>query len=54
LIIVPCGNQPDRDVRASPPTDPGLIPLTVREVKRLLAAALSRPLCSVNADRWLE
>ena len=27
---------------APPPDDPGLIPLTVREVKRLLAAALNR------------
>ena len=26
-----------------PPADPGLIPLTVREVKRLLAAALTPP-----------
>jgi hypothetical protein len=26
-----------------PPADPGLFPLTVREVKRLLAAAISRP-----------
>ena len=26
-----------------PPADPGLIPLTVREVRRLLAAALNRP-----------
>jgi hypothetical protein len=29
-----------------PPADPGLIPLTVREIQRLLAAALDHPLVS--------
>ena len=37
-----------------PPADPGLIPLTVHEVKRLLAAALSRPEPSGHAGHWLE
>jgi len=34
--------------------DPGLIPLTVHEVKRLLAAALSQPGPPGHAARWLE
>ncbi len=38
----------------SPPREPGLIPLTVREVKRLLAAALSRPHPAGHAARWLQ
>ena len=37
-----------------PPADPGLAPLTVREVRRLLAAALSRPQPPGHAARWLE
>jgi SRSO17 transposase len=37
-----------------PPADPGLIPLTVREVKRLLAAALCRPQPPGHAARWLH
>jgi SRSO17 transposase len=37
-----------------PPADPGLIPLSVREVKRLLAAALSRPEPPGHAARWLQ
>ncbi|HUB38094.1 MAG TPA: IS701 family transposase [Streptosporangiaceae bacterium] len=37
-----------------PPADPGLIPLTVREIRRLLAAALSRPEPPGHAARWLE
>lgn len=36
-----------------PPADPGLIPLTVREVKRLLARALERPKPPRHADHWL-
>jgi hypothetical protein len=39
---------------AAPPADPGLIPLTVREIRRLLAAALSRPKPPGHANRWLE
>jgi hypothetical protein len=38
----------------APPADPGLIPLTVREVKRLLAAALHHPRPEQHAARWLE
>jgi SRSO17 transposase len=37
-----------------PPADPGLIPLTVHEVKRLLAAAISRPPPPGHAARWLQ
>jgi len=37
-----------------PPADPGLIPLTVREVRRLLAAQLDRPKPPGHAARWLE
>jgi hypothetical protein len=37
-----------------PPADPGLIPLTVREVKRLLAAALDQPRPPGHAAGWLE
>jgi hypothetical protein len=37
-----------------PPADPGLIPLTVREIKRLLAAALHHPKPPGHAARWLE
>ena len=37
-----------------PPADPGLIPLTVREVKRLLAAALTLPKPPGHAARWLH
>jgi SRSO17 transposase len=36
------------------PADPGLIPLTVREVRRLLAAALDRPKPPGHAARWLQ
>ncbi len=37
-----------------PPRDPGLIPLTVCEIKRLLAAALSQPEPPGRAAHWLE
>jgi SRSO17 transposase len=39
---------------AGPPADPGLIPLTVREVRRLLSGALTRPKPAGHAARWLE
>jgi hypothetical protein len=39
---------------APPPADPGLIPLSVPEVRRLLATALSRPQPSGHATRWLQ
>ena len=39
---------------AAPPADPGLIPLTVREIRRLLAAALSKSQPPGHAARWLE
>jgi SRSO17 transposase len=38
----------------APPREPGLIPLTVHEVKRLLAAALDRPAPDGHAARWLN
>jgi SRSO17 transposase len=37
-----------------PPADPGLIPLTVREIKRLLAAALTLQKPPGHAARWLH
>jgi SRSO17 transposase len=37
-----------------PPADPGLIPLTVREIRRLLADALTRPKPPGHAARWLQ
>ena len=37
-----------------PPADPGLVPLTVREVKRLLAAALRHPQPPGHAAHWLQ
>jgi hypothetical protein len=37
-----------------PPADPGLVPLSVHEVKRLLAAALTRAKPPGHAARWLH
>jgi SRSO17 transposase len=37
----------------APPPDPGMIPLTVTEIKRLLAAALARRHPRGHAARWL-
>jgi SRSO17 transposase len=37
-----------------PPPDPGLVPLSVREVKHLLTAALHRPQQPRHTARWLE
>ena len=42
--------RPDDD----PPADPGLTPLTVREIKRLLARGLCRPAPPGYAAHWLE
>ena len=39
---------------AAPPADPGLIPLTVREIRRLLAGALARPKPPGHAAGWLQ
>jgi SRSO17 transposase len=47
---VPPPASPD----ALPPADPGLIPLTVPEVSRLLAGALIRPEPPGHAARWLQ
>ena len=38
----------------APPADPGLIPLTVPEVRRLLAAELSHPKPPGHTARWLQ
>jgi SRSO17 transposase len=38
----------------APPADPGLIPLSVHEIQRLLAAALNHPRPPGRAARWLE
>jgi len=45
---------PPASADAAPPADPGLIPLTVREIRRLLADALARPEPPGHAARWLE
>ena len=37
-----------------PPADPGLVPLSVREVRRLLADALSHPEPPGHTARWLQ
>jgi SRSO17 transposase len=37
-----------------PPADPGLVPLTVREIKRLLAAATAPPARPGHAAHWLH
>jgi SRSO17 transposase len=37
-----------------PPADPGLVPLSVREVKKLLARALDRPKPPGHAAHWLH
>ena len=37
-----------------PPADPGLIPLTVRDVRRLLAAALRHPAPPSHTAHWLQ
>jgi SRSO17 transposase len=37
-----------------PPADPGLVPLSVREVKHLLAAALRQSRPAAHAARWLQ
>jgi SRSO17 transposase len=39
---------------APSPADPGLIPLTVREIKRLLAVALHQPRPPGHAAHWLQ
>ena len=48
------GSQPPRPVRPDqrPPADPGMIPLTVPETARLLAAAFSRPAPPGHATHW--
>jgi SRSO17 transposase len=38
----------------APPADPGLIPLSVREIRRLLAHALARPKPPGHAIHWLH
>jgi hypothetical protein len=38
----------------APPEDPGMVPLTVPEIRRLLASALQRPHPPGHATRWLN
>jgi SRSO17 transposase len=38
----------------TPPADPGLIPLTVPEIRQLLSGALTRPKPPGHAARWLQ
>jgi SRSO17 transposase len=37
-----------------PPPDPGMVPLTVPQVRHLLAGLLTRPRAPGHADRWLD
>jgi hypothetical protein len=43
---------PPRRPDQPPPPDPGMIPLTVPEIQRLLAASLARPWPPGHADHW--
>ena len=45
--------SPPTSPDAVPPGDPGLVPLSVREISRLLAAALARPKPPGHAAHWL-
>ena len=45
---------PPAGPRQAPPADPGLIPLTAPEIRRLLASALSHTKPPGHATRWLE
>jgi SRSO17 transposase len=38
----------------APPADPGLVPLTIPEIRRLLASALSQPKPPGHTARWLQ
>jgi hypothetical protein len=38
----------------APPKDPGKIPLTIPEIRRLLASRLARPHPPGHADHWLN
>ena len=49
-VLRPPPTGPD----APPPAEPGLIPLTAREVRRLLTAALDRPKPPGHAARRLQ
>jgi SRSO17 transposase len=46
--------QPPVSPGQPPPDDPGLVPLTVREIRRLLSASLDRPKAPGHAAHWLE
>jgi SRSO17 transposase len=45
--------SPPRSPDALPPADPGLVPLSVCEIRRLLAGALARPKPPGHAAHWL-
>ena len=51
-----CGSAQAPQARPddTPPADPGLIPLTVREARRLLATALDRPEPPGHTAHWLQ
>jgi hypothetical protein len=38
----------------SPPTDPGLIPLTIPEIKRLIADATTTPRAPEHTTHWVN
>ena len=48
-----CPGPAARDARQAPPSDPGMIPLTVPETKRLLAAVLTRRHPRGHTACWL-
>ncbi len=48
------GSQAPATPDQAPPADPGLVPLSVHEIQRLLAAALHRPGPPGHAARWLQ
>ena len=44
----------DRTDTQAPPAEPGMIPLTILEISRLLAARLLRPYPPGHATHWLN
>ena len=46
--------SPPDSPAGKPPADPGLVPLSVHEIKRLLAAALCHPEPPGHTARWLQ
>jgi SRSO17 transposase len=54
VLVMAAQAAPPAGPDDTPPADPGLIPLTVPEIRRLLAAALSQPQPPGHAARWLD